>query len=369
MIIVRPKKVLGLAMTLHCMRLLIFVNKFDEGNDLLGFFVGWAKELASRLGGIVVITQQEGEYNALPNLKVVVIDKKKFPNQPVRAIKFIRLLFQLRNDYDGILVIMAPAWAVLAGLVAKVLRKKTYLWYAVWRGNWKLRLAEKLVDKIFCSVKESFPFASKKVAPIGQGIDTDFFRPDETRRKPDKILYLGRVSPIKKIDVLLNAISKLKNNQPNIYIKIGVKIAGGSSNAGDEEYITSLKEITAELGITEKIKWSGRVPHPQTAAVFQEADVVVNMTPTGSFDKTMLEAMACGDLVLASNQALAGFMRPELRELLIFKQDDYRNLAQKLSHISNLFVEEKEKLRNELREIVIKNHSQKQWAENLIKNL
>ncbi len=350
-------------------KLLIFVNKFDENDDLLGFFVGWAKELTRHLDSIIVVAQHIGKYEQIPGLKVILIDKNKISNPIKRAFKFISLLFRLNKDYDGVFVIMAPTWAIVASLATKILGKRLYLWYAVWRGNWKLRLAEKLVDKIFCSVPEAFPFKTVKLIPVGQGIDTIFFVPNEIKRRSNKILYLGRTSPIKKIDILLEAISELKKYQFELYNKIEVEIAGSFGNAGDEKYITSLEELAAELGISEKIKWSGRIPHSQTVAIFQESDVTVNMTPTGSFDKAMLEAMACGALVLSSNRAWLKFFDSELQELLLFRQNDPRDLVQKLGRVLDLDEAVKSELRQKMRNIIIEHHSQKQWAQKLIANL
>ncbi|HXK40858.1 MAG TPA: glycosyltransferase family 4 protein [Candidatus Paceibacterota bacterium] len=249
------------------------------------------------------------------------------------------------------------------------MRKKLFLWYAVWRGNWKLKLAEKLVDKIFCSVPEAFPFKTSKLVTIGQGIDTDFFKPNENKSKLNKILYLGRISPIKKIDILLRAVSELKKYQPQQYNAIDIEVVGGPSNIDDEEHIDFLKKLSAELGVSEKIKWSGRISHSQSATIFCEADVVVNMTPTGSFDKTMLEAMACGTLVLSSNRAWLKFFNDELQKRLLFHQDDPHDLAEKLTEILNLDETVKSELRQKLRDIIISYHSQKQWAKNLTKNL
>ncbi|MBI2062818.1 MAG: glycosyltransferase family 4 protein [Candidatus Yanofskybacteria bacterium] len=350
-------------------KLLIFVNKFDKNDDLLGFFVGWVNELAMRLPAIVVVTQYLGEFDHADNLRVFSIEKKQNPNPVSRILKFWCLLWRLRHDYDGVFVIMAPSWVIAASFLVRILKKKLYLWYAVWRGSWKLRLAEKLVDKIFCSVSEAFPFKTDKLISIGQGIDTDFFKPDENKRKPNKILYLGRISPIKKLDILLEAISELKKHQLELYNKIEVEIVGGSSNASDEEYINSLNKLASDLGVSEKIKWTGRIPHSQTAAFFQEADAVVNMTPTGSFDKTMLEAMSSGALLLSSNRAWLKFFDDELREQLLFGQDDPHDLAKKLVKVLNLDGEIKTRLRQKLRDIIISHHSQKQWAQKLVASI
>lgn len=350
-------------------KLLIFVNKFDKNDDLLGFFVGWANELAKCLPEVIVVTQYTGDYDRLANLKVVSIEKEQNTNPIRRVFKFWELLWNLRHDYDGVLVIMAPAWAVVASLATKVLGKKLYLWYAVWRGNWKLHLAEKLTDKIFCSVPESFPFKSKKLMPIGQGIDADYFLPEPLVRQPGKILFLGRISPIKKIEHLLRSISQIKSHDTMIYHNLWVDIVGGPANKKDQNYVLQLRKLAGDLGIAEKINWLGRVPHSGTRRYYQEADIFINLTPTGSFDKTTLEAMACGDLVLASNQALAKFFTSRPQELFIFKQDNPSDLAQKLIKILNLDEAVKLGFRQKLRDIIVNRHSQKQWAQKLIANL
>lgn len=352
------------------MRLLIFVNKFDEEDDLLGFFPGWARELAGRLDGLIVVAQKAGRYEVLPNLRVISLNKELNKSPAVRIFKLNKLLFSLRNDYDAVLVVMAPAWVIASAPAAKLLGKKIYLWYAVWRGNWKLRLAEKMVDKIFCSVKESFPFSSRKVFAIGQGIDTDKFLPDANTRKPNSILYLGRISPVKKLELLFRAIRIMKDKDGYSYSLIrDIVVAGEGVSDRDRIYIESLKKMAGEMGLSAKIIWKGRVPHSQVANHYKQGDIFVNATPTGSFDKAMLEAMACGDIVLASNRALHQFLAPGLADKLIFNEDDPADLAKKLAHILNLRTEEKNVIRAQLREMVVRHHSQKQWAIRLIAEL
>lgn len=349
------------------MRLLIFVNKFDEDDDLLGFFPGWVAEL-TKTSKLIVVAQYVGQYKRASNLEVVSIDKNNNPNPLLRAILLDELLFKKRRDYDGILVIMAPSWVIVSAPIAKIFRKKLYLWYAVWRGNWKLKLAEKMADKIFCSVKESFPFPSKKVTPIGQGVDTDNFVPDENKRKNSTILFLGRISPVKKIDILIKSLALMKEQNITVYDATNLKIVGGPASLQDQKYLTEVKKLAEELEVKDKISWTGKIGHSQTRDYYQEADIFVNLTPTGSFDKTMLEAMACGTLVLASNRALERFLPQKASNMLVFRENDSQDLAAKLTHLLSLSDQKKNVIRSQLRESIINNHSQKQWAEKLISN-
>lgn len=347
------------------MKLLIFTNKFDENDDLLGFFVGWVNELSKYAEKLTVITQESGEYVHLPNLNVISLEKKKNKSRIKRFFAYNNLLLNLRNNYDSVFVVMAPGW-VLGSVLAKILGKKIYLWYAVWKGSFKLKLAEMVADKIFCSVRESFPFETRKLNPIGQGIDTEYFVPDGNKRQEYKLLFLGRISPVKKIEILFQALAELKKNNNSIFEKLNLDIVGGTTSRKDEKYLADLKKISEKLELSDKINWLGRIPHPKILDYYQKSDVFINLTPAGSFDKTILEAMSCENMVLVSNRAMAGFLGDDLKSKILFEENNHLDLAKKLENLLELNSEEKNKIRLALREIILKHHSQKQWAKNFM---
>src|SRR3989339_374793 len=79
--------------------------------------------------------------------------------------------------------------------------------------NWLKKLAEKLTDKIFTASKESFRLPSKKVEVTGHGIDLDKFKPAEIKKDGSKfkIISVGRISPVKNYEIMINATEILKN--------------------------------------------------------------------------------------------------------------------------------------------------------------
>jgi glycosyltransferase involved in cell wall biosynthesis len=351
------------------MKFLIFVNKFGRNDDLLGFFVGWTGELLRQAEMITIVTQETGDFDPAKNLRVISLDKSNNTGKIKRFLMYNWFLYKFRKDYDFLLVMMAPGWLIASFLMSKLLGKRIYLWYAVWRGNWKLKLAEKMADKIFCSVKKAFPFETSKLVLLGQGVDTDYFISDKTKRHKNKILLLGRISPIKRIEVLFKALDELKHINANFFESINLEIVGDTTSTNDKEYLAALKKLAEELNLDKKIKWVGRISHQETVFFYQNTDLYINLTPTGSFDKTILEAMSCEDLILASNLALRDFMDIKLQSLTIFKENDSEDLAKKIYDILNIDDSTETSIRSQLREIVIKHHSQKQWAQNLIKNL
>ncbi len=345
-------------------RLLVFVNIFDRHNDVLGFFVGWVQELASRGVPITVITQQAGE--DVSGATIYSLDKEHAPGRIRRAFAYLLLLWKLRDTFDDVLVMMAPGWTILTAFLAKPLGKPLLLWYAVWRGDWRLHVAHMLADKVLCSVREAFPFPSQKLILIGQGIDTAYFIPRPEHRVQGRILFLGRISPVKNLEILLKAFTDLEHDMPGRFL---LTIAGGAVRQSDKAYITKLHALAHELGIGDRIVWAGRIPHAQVSRYYQEADIVVNLTPTGSFDKAMLEAMACECLLVASNAALRQFLSPWVQEHCLFREGDVTDLESALRRLAKLDTASDTRLRQELRRVILEHHSQDQWADKLIANL
>lgn len=112
-----------------------------------------------------------------------------------------------------------------------------------------------------------------------------------------------------------------------------------------------------------KIKFFGKIPNYATPEVYNQNEVFVNLTPSGSFDKTILEAMACQTLVLVSNKSFQDL----LSDYLIFREGEPEDFKNKIKNIFTLEKKEKENLGRNLRERVIKDHDLDKLINQLIK--
>ncbi|TSC91539.1 MAG: glycosyltransferase [Parcubacteria group bacterium Licking1014_17] len=348
------------------MKLLIFVNKLDENDDLLGFFPGWVYGLARNMEKISVITQHAGRFENHPNIAVYSLDKKNNPSLVGRMLGYWRLLWRLRGEYDLIFAFMAPIWAIASAPAKYFLGKKLVMWYAVWKDSLKLRKAAFFCDKIITSVPEAFPFKTKKLAAVGQGIDISYFTPNDAVREKNSLLFLGRISPIKKLGVLLSSLKIIGEKNPDIFSKMKLAIAGGASSEADEKYLEKLKNQAKELRLEEKISWLGRISHKEISPYYQRAEIFINLTPTGSFDKTILEAMSSGCLVLASNKALQRYYDEDMKNNFLFKEGDADDLAAKLSELFKLPESNAANYRKISRDIIIRDHSKENLVEKLV---
>ena len=290
------------------MKLLIITQKVDINDDNLGSFHSWLEKLAEK-ADIFVIGNYVGKYDLPENVKVFSLGKERRVGRLVKIFKYQWFLLKLLPRVDGVFFHMCPEYVLGAHLLPKIFRKKTLLWYTHKSVNWKLKLAEKLVDKIFTASKESFRLPSKKVEITGHGIDINKFKPAETKKDGSKfkIISVGRISPVKNYEIMINMAEILKNKdfsaQGGSALGWEIKIAGAPILENDKKYFEKLKNLIKEKKLDDIVEFVGPIPNKYIAEFYQSGDLFINLSDTGSLDKAVLEAMACGLKILTSNEA------------------------------------------------------------------
>jgi glycosyltransferase involved in cell wall biosynthesis len=111
-----------------------------------------------------------------------------------------------------------------------------------------------------------------------------------------RMLYLGRLDPIKGIENLLTACRILRDSSP---LKWSLRIVGG----GDREYVRQLDEKVRKLELTEQVVMPGAVTGPAKDHIFDGVDLVVVPSHRESFGLVVAEALAHGVPVVVSTGA------------------------------------------------------------------
>ncbi|MEK7616309.1 MAG: glycosyltransferase [Patescibacteria group bacterium] len=132
-----------------------------------------------------------------------------------------------------------------------------------------------------------------------------------------KLLTVGRIAPVKNYDILIRAAKLLT-------IDFSVTVVGEAALEEDKAYE---QRIRAEGGF----HFVGKKNHRELPDIYRSHDLFVHMSGTGSLDKTLLEAMACGMKVLSCNDAAKAFLPSEL----IFENAD--DLANKIQNYHTNF--------------------------------
>jgi glycosyltransferase involved in cell wall biosynthesis len=104
-----------------------------------------------------------------------------------------------------------------------------------------------------------------------------------------RLLYLGRLHPIKGIENLLRALGQLDS-------KVSLSICGN----GSKQYEHLLKSLVRELSLTDRVRFCGAVAGEEKVKEFREADVCVVPSFSENFGMVVAEALATGVPVIAS---------------------------------------------------------------------
>lgn len=326
----------------------------DQNYDVLGFFVEWIAGFSKKFEKVTVICLKMGEYDLPNNVKVLSLGKEKSVSKLSYLWNFYKYIWQERNNYDAVFVHNNPRYILLGWPIWKIFNKKISLWYAHGYAPLMLKIADKLVNIAFTSTEEGYRLNNNKLKIVGQGIDTELFRPNSKLEIRNsnliKIVSVGRISPSKDYETLIGAIKLLADE--NIY----VEIAGQPAIKSDEDYLTKLNTKTKENGLTDRFALTGPIANKELPKFLQSADIFVNMSHTGSLDKAVLEAMACGLPVLTCNEALRGVLGPYADELM-YPTENHERLANGLRRLILMSDRERKELGLKLRDFVVKNHS------------
>ncbi len=331
--------------------LLIITQKVDQNEQLLGFFIKWITGFSGQFNKITVGCLEKGDYNLPSNVIVKSLGKDRNLSKIGQLFNFYKLIIGESKNYDVVFVHMNPIWVVLGGWWWRLSGKKISLWYAHGKVSLMLKMADKFTHLIFTSTKEGCRLDSAKIKVVGQGIDTDYFKPADTKHNDKfKIISVGRIALSKDYETLIEAINELPKDN------IQVEIIGGIGLSEDEKYFMMLKNLVIENKLLDVIKFRGIILNRDLFPILQSADLFVNMGHTGSLDKAILEAMACGVIVLTCNEALTDVLG-DYAKLLMYPKKDYVQLAEKIKMIMAMSQEEKDKISHVLRKIVVDNHN------------
>lgn len=346
------------------MKLLFITQKIDKEDDILGIYHDWALKLAQNVSELNVICLFKGTSDLPQNVGVFSLGKERGFSKLVLLLNFYKYIFRLRNNYDIVFVHMNPAYILLGWPFWKIWGKKVAYWNASYKINWIMKFALLLADKGITSVPEAFNIRSKKIIAVGQGIDTNRFKQDETvRRQKNNLLFLGRISPVKNLDILIRTLNILHSRGVNTKLDVvGSPIAGGK----DRNYYESIRKKAAGLEKEGIIKFWGSVPYHQTPRIYNSHWLFINLTESSSFDKSILEAMACQTLVLVSNNIYERIFPSDLKKVLMFKEKNAADLAIKIKGLLGLSDQEAEAMGEKLRAIVVKDHNLDNLSSNLV---
>ena len=336
---------------------IVFITQVvDPSDPNLGATRAKIAALARRVDEVVVLCDR-GSADALPgNCRVRTFGA---PQRYRRAYRFLTAIAaELRVPPLAVIAHMIPLYVVAAAPLVRPRRVPLLLWYSHWRAHLVLRAAVAASTGVITVDERSFPLRSPKVHGIGHGIDLDEFpcQPaSSTHGRPLRVLSLGRYTPPKKLDELIEGVRIARERG----VDVRIDLHGTTGAPRLEAYKDELETLVARSGYADFVTVGGPIPRTEVPAAYAGADVVASnfFSP----DKIVLEACSSCRPVLASQETFdrlfSGIDPP-----LAFDRGRPETLADRIEALAALDDEARHSLGRELRDRVSRQHSVETWA-------
>lgn len=287
------------------LRVLLINFTLDHKSPVLAWQAAVAEALARRVEAVHVFTEWHGAFTAPERLTFDAMPHRPFgiPRRLGAAWLMVPKLQRTIERFrpDVCFVHMAHEWCYRIGPALRMRGIPLLLWYAHGSVPWKLHLSARAAMRIVTSTPEGFRIETPKKRVIGQAIDTALFDLAANRAPALDIVTVGRVSRRKRTHLIIEAMTEVIR-RPGLETARLV-VAGPALTADDTIYRRELEARIAELSLTPHVIFLGSMTQAGTAALYGTAALHVNVSETGSMDKTVMEALASGCPVLTSNVA------------------------------------------------------------------
>ncbi|MDO5475207.1 MAG: glycosyltransferase [Candidatus Saccharibacteria bacterium] len=156
------------------------------------------------------------------------------------------------------------------------------------------------IDNLILSKGKEFPVP---VAAVSNGVDLSNFKPGKASKRIYekynisneglKVLYVGRVDPEKKVGLVIEAFNKARKFIPkNTELII----------TGDGVDRVRLEKVAADLGISDVVRFLGRVLPPDLYEIYKIGDVFITASEIETQGIVLIEAAASGLPLIAVNK-------------------------------------------------------------------
>lgn len=140
-------------------------------------------------------------------------------------------------------------------------------------------------------------FRPRKVTVIPNGIDTAVFRPAAERQPlAGRVIKLGmaaRFSFSKRQDRLVDSMARLATLRPDLSLKLAF--------AGDGPELARVQRLVADSPVADRICFDGLLDEESVAPWMRDLDIYVHDTEGETLSTSLLQAMATGLPILASD--------------------------------------------------------------------
>ena len=274
------------------------------------------EEYINLSGKIKLLVIAEDNYsNQNLNIKVIKVTRVSNPILLRTLIRIIAYSFETiknRKEYDIVYTRSLGLNFLISSIIAKKLLKKKLIFFIAesrkthtsFRGRFfrtflkkVLESSDHLITPSMNIIEEIESYLTKidrsKVIIARENVDIKKFYPENESLKGNVILTVSRIEPVKAIEIIINSMSNIAKEIPDVKLKI----VGLISN---QKYFNSLKNLISELNCEKLIEFVGPIPHDQLPKLYNNSKIFVLTSLTEAASNVTMEAMSCGKPVIVT---------------------------------------------------------------------
>jgi teichuronic acid biosynthesis glycosyltransferase TuaC len=138
-----------------------------------------------------------------------------------------------------------------------------------------------------------------------------------------KILFVGNLLPVKGVSDLIKAFSQVALLYPNVHLHI----------VGDGPLRSSLEDLVRKFKLCEKVTFLGQRPYNEIPLWINSADVIVLSSLSEGLPSILLETMACGKIMIATDVGGVGEILQHKKTGYLVSPQDVDGLAEYLRKV------------------------------------
>lgn len=327
---------------------------FEHAEHMIDFEVSRIERLKGVSEDFYVLTIDEKDYTGrigvvhIP-LGVPALRYVKHLYFLVKSLKVIRDLLLKNKGKTAILISRSN---FLAGSVISILSRMysvpSVVFYQYDWTSWKKK--ENIAHHLFANIAQwiSLRYSSmiivttpslkkriiargynpRKVQIVPNHVDTSmFFSMEKEKCRKElgmngterNILFVGRFAPQKNLFLLVEGLTKLKDF--NLYL------------IGEGEQEEDLRKYVKDHGVEKRVKFLGKIPRKRLPRYMNACDVFVLPSLYEGHPKALIEAMACGCAIVASDVEGNNDVIRDNIEGLFFNPESSSDLSEKVKSI------------------------------------
>ena len=219
--------------------LIIYNLETDLDSQVLAAAHDWVEAFAAQVDKVFVYSTHVGRTNLPANVVVKELGGGSFLKRLVGLFRLYKSFAISLKHRSNVCVFhhMSPRTLLIVGPLYKIAGIKQGLWYSHSKKSPSLKYSQVFAHRIFTSTPSAIPISNSRVRYVGHGIKSQSLLDalNSSTKKREGILALGRIVPVKNIELVISAISKSK------YKDLQLTCIG--PHLSESEYVKSLTDL------------------------------------------------------------------------------------------------------------------------------